>query len=540
MNINYKTILGNSIKGKIVEEKQGASGVIYIVEHGENTSPRKIAYKSVRVDKLNSEKKAHFLDECNLWFKISNNYLVKPFYSKIIDNLPFICMPYYKLDLKTFMLEKEFTEIEALVITIQLSKALWEMQKEEVDFHQDFNPPNVLIDDLSQSFPDYSTDNCINYSVKISDFGIANLIKRIGPTKGGGGGKFPFKAPEQYYPKKDDSYNPDIFALGIMIYMLFTNKHPNGLSKAKALNPNTSSSKFSKWAFNTKVITLNNKTIEQLINQALQLNPSDRPTAESFYNILMGELEKLDKKTYDNLKLRLDYFDHLNKFDTLSKDINTLNKLSNLPNNSETIYNQVNQIVSTLLGNINTEKELIKLSEYYKLLVSLANYINEANDLIEYSKELIILLSKWHSKIKVHHKYPENKFENHIICETPDIRDIEIVSEYMSVIYNFLSKYIKIQEIENLFKKSNDDIFYSIFLYSQASLIRHSDIHICISLLSEAKKLNPTEPLFDYMKYLWIQNSLILNKDEELEIIKTHTYQNLKNNYQHWNAIDKL
>lgn len=540
MDINYKTILQHSIKGKIVEEKQGASGVIYIVEHGENTSPRKIAYKSVRVDKLTSEKKEHFLDECNLWFKISNNYLVKPFYSKIIDNLPFICMPYYKLDLKTFMLEKEFTEIEALVITIQLSKALWEMQKEGVDFHQDFNPPNVLIDDLSQSFPDYSTDNCINYSVKISDFGIANLIKRIGPTKGGGGGKFPFKAPEQYYPKKHDSYNPDIFALGTMIYMLFTNKHPNGLSKAEALNPNTSSSKFSNWVFNEKVISLENKTIEELINQALQVNPSGRPTSEIFYNTLMGELEKHDKKTYDNLKLRLDYFDHLNKFDTLSKDIDTLNKLSNLPNNSETIYNQVKQIVSILFDNINTEKELIKLSEYYKLLISLAKNTNKTHDLIEYSKKLIILLSKWHSKIKVHHKYPENKFENHIIFEIPDFRDIEIVSGYMRVMYNFLSKHIEIQEIEELFKKSNDDIFYSIFLYSQASLIRLSDIHTCIFLLSEAKKLNPTEPLFDYMKYLWIRNSLMLNKNEELEKIKDITYKNLKDNYQNWNAIDKL
>lgn len=540
MDINYKTILQHSIKGKIVEEKQGASGVIYIVEHGENTSPRKIAYKSVRVDKLTSEKKEHFLDECNLWFKISNNYLVKPFYSKIIDKLPFICMPYYKLDLKTFMLEKEFTEIEALVITIQLSKALWEMQKEGVDFHQDFNPPNVLIDDLSQSFPDYSTDNCINYSVKISDFGIANLIKRIGPTKGGGGGKFPFKAPEQYYPKKYDSYNPDIFALGTMIYMLFTNKHPNGLSKAEALNPNTSSSKFSNWVFNEKVISLENKTIEELINQALQVNPSGRPTSEIFYNTLMGELEKHDKKTYDNLKLRLDYFDHLNKFDTLSKDIDTLNKLSNLPNNSETIYNQVKQIVSILFDNINTEKELIKLSEYYKLLISLAKNTNKTHDLIEYSKKLIILLSKWHSKIKVHHKYPENKFENHIIFEIPDFRDIEIVSGYMRVMYNFLSKHIEIQEIEELFKKSNDDIFYSIFLYSQASLIRLSDIHTCIFLLSEAKKLNPTEPLFDYMKYLWIRNSLMLNKNEELEKIKDITYKNLKDNYQNWNAIDKL
>lgn len=47
MNIDYKTILENSISGKIVEEKKGASGVIYIVDNGENTFPRKIAFKSV-------------------------------------------------------------------------------------------------------------------------------------------------------------------------------------------------------------------------------------------------------------------------------------------------------------------------------------------------------------------------------------------------------------------------------------------------------------------------------------------------------------
>lgn len=540
MNVDCKARLQNIINGKIVEERQGASGVVYIVDNGENTNPKKIAYKSIRVDKLDKVKKTHFLDECNLWLKISNNYLVKPFYSEIINDLPFICMPHYELDLKAFMLEKKFTEIEALVISIQLSKALLEMQKEGIEHHQDFNPPNVLIDDLSQSFPNYSTQNCINYSIKISDFGIANLIKKIGPTNGGGGGKYPFKAPEQYYPKKYDSYKPDIFALGVMIYMLFTNKHPNGLSKEKALNKNTSSSKFSKWAFNVKAIILKNKIIEKLVNQALQLNPSDRPTAESFYNILMIELEKLDKSTYNNLRVRLNYFDHLNKFDTLSKDVDILKKLSNLPNNSVTIYYQVEKIVLTLFENINTEKELIKLSEYYKLLISLAKNTNKIDNLIEYSIKLIILLSKWHYKIKVEHKYPENKFENYILFSTPDFRDIEVVSEYIRVICKFLSKHIEIKKIEELFKKSNDDIFYSIFLYSQASFLRYSDIRKCISLLDEAKSLNSTEPLFDYMKYLWIGHSLMLNKDEELENIKKNTYKNLKNNYQNWKVIEKL
>lgn len=538
MNINYKKILENDINRKIVEEKKGASGVIYIVDNGENTFPRKITFKSVRVDKLSKEKKSHFIEECELWFKIYNNYLVKPFYSKIIDDLPFICMPYYELDLKSFMLSKNLTEVEALVLSVQLSKALWEMQKSGVDYHQDFNPPNVLIEDLSKSFSDCSTSNCINYAVKISDFGIANLIKKIGPTEGGNGGKFPFKAPEQYNPKGYASYNPDIFALGVIIYMLFTNKHPNGLSKVKALNKNTSSSEFKKWVFNAK-IDLENGIIEQLINQTLDENPSNRPSAEELYKVLMEELKKLNQNTSENLKLRFDYFDNLNGFDTISKEIDILSSLSKLPNNKINIYNHVKLIVSNLLDKVNSEEELISLCKYYKLLTSIAIINQDKSYLTKYSEKLIELLHKWHAKIKAHHEYPENIFRGNVIVKTPDIRDIEIVSEYILVIYFYIRNHMNENEIKNLFEKYNDDIFFSIFLYSKASIIK-SDIYTCISLLEKAKHLNSKEPLFDYMKYLWLRHYLILKKDEKLEKIKDITYISLKNDYKNWKAIDKL
>jgi len=447
-------------------------------------------------------------------------------------------MPYYELDLKSLMLEKSFTDIEALVISIQLCKALFEMQKSGVDYHQDFNPPNVLIEDLSKSFPDYPTYNCINYAVKIADFGTVNLIKKIGPTKGCGG-KYPFKAPEQYRPKEYDSYNPDIFALGVIIYMLFTDKHPNGLNKVKALNKNTSSSKFDKWVFDAK-INLENKVIEEIINQSLSENPSNRPTSKQFYNVLMDELIKLNNKTFSNLNLRFNYFDHLNKYDTLSKEIDILRKLSMLPSNNITIYNQVKKITFDMFYKINSEQEFIKLCEYYQLLIVLGKNKQETNDLIKYSKILIKLLSEWHSKIKVQHKYPENKFQDKTICETPDIRDIEITSQYIGSINNFLNNHIEEYEIKELFLRYKNDIFSSIFLYSKASLIRQSDIYSSITLLDESKKLNPKEPLFDYMKYLWIQNSLILNKDKKLETIKKDTYKYLKDNYNNWNAVNIL
>lgn len=539
MKIDNKTLLENSINGKIIEERFGASGVIYIVDNGENTSPRKVAYKSIRVDKLNAIKKQHFLIECDLWFKSSNSYLTKAFYPVIVDDLPYICMPYYELDLKNLMLNKSFNEIEALVIASQLSKALWVMEKNGIEYHQDFNPPNILIDDLTKKFKDYPTDNCINYSIKITDLGIADLIKKIGPTIGGGGGKFPFKAPEQYDTKKYNSYNPDVFALGVITYMLLTDKHPNGLDKKKALNKNTSSSKFKNWAFGAK-ISLDNKILEKAINRTLQETPSKRPSAEEFYNILMSELSIIDNETYNKLEYRFEYFDNNDHFDPLSKEIHTLKKLAEFTHNKELIYQKVEKTSQKMFSIISSENELIKICEYYSLLIFLSEKERNVSLLLKMSKKLITILSKWYSKIKVHHKYPQNTFKDITTIKTPDYRDIEITSSYISVICNVLDVHLSKKNIEELFKGYKDDIFYSIYLYSKATSTRNLDIYKCIDILEKAKQLNKNEPLFDYMKYLWITHNSILNKNEELDKIKNKSYSELKKNHMDWETIKKL
>lgn len=539
MNLDNKILLENSINGKIIEERFGASGVIYIVDNGENTSPRKVAYKSIRVDKLNVIKKQHFLIECDLWFKSSNSYLTTAFYPIIVDDLPYICMPYYELDLKNLMLNKSFNKIEALVIACQLSKALWVMEKNGIKYHQDFNPPNVLIDDLSKKFRDYPTDNCINYSIKITDLGIADLIKKIGPTIGGGGGKFPFKAPEQYETKKYKSYNPDIFALGVMTYMLLTDKHPNGLNKTKALNKNTSSSKFKKWAFDAK-ISLDNNVLEKAINSTLQEIPSKRPNAEEIHNILMSELSITDNEIYNKLEHRFEYFDNNDHFDPLAKELHTLKKLAKFTHNKELIYQKVEKTSQKMFSRISSENELIKICEYFSLLIFLSDKGKNVSLLLKMSKKLIAILSKWYSKIKVHHKYPQNTFKGITTIKTPDYRDIEITSSYISVICNVLDLHLSKKQIEEIFKGFKDDIFYSIYLYSRATSIRNLDIYKCIEILEKAKELNKNEPLFDYMKYLWITHNGILNKNKELDEIKNKSYSELKKYHLDWETIKKL
>ena len=536
MKIDYRLILEKSIKGEIIDERSGASGVIYIVDNGVNTFPRKVAYKSIRVDKLDNIKKEHFLIECDLWFKIPNSYLTNAFYPVIIDDLPFICMPYYELDLKALMLKRSFNKIEALVITCQLSKALLELQKTGVKHHQDFNPPNILIQDLSETFTKYPKDNCINYSIKITDFGMADLIERIGPSNGGGGGKFPFKAPEQYETKKYPNYSPDIFALGVMTYMIFTDLHPNHLTKKKALNKSTSSSEFKKWAFEAH-ISFDNKKIENIINKSLEETPSNRPTVEEFYNVLMSELSIIDKKTYNNLKFKLDFYDSNNSFNPISKEIHTLNRLSEFTHNKTIIAEKSLNTFQTLLPLIKTEKDVIRLCEYYKLSV----IKSKNNDLLTKNSLILIdILFEWYKKIKVYHKYPSQEFNGEIIQKTFDCRDIEIVSEYVGIIYLVLLKSKSSENIDEIFTEYNDDIFYSILIYSKAILKKNSNIYECITLLNNAKELNQNEPLFDYMIYLSILHNSILNSDEKLEKIKTQSYNRLKENHLYWNTIKKL
>lgn len=539
MELDYKIILENNIKGKIIDTKSGASGAVYIVDNGENVIPRKVAFKSIRVDKLDKNKKEYFLHECDLWFKKSNSYLVKAFYPLIIDDLPFICMPYFESDLKSFMLQNDFTEIEALVLATQISKALMEMQNIGIKYHQDFNPPNILLENLKEKSTGYPTNNCLNYSIKIADLGIADLIERIGPTKGGGGSKFPFKAPEQYDTKKYEYYSPDIFALGVIVYMLFTGRHPNGLGKEKALNKNTSSAKFEKWAYEAS-IELENKNIQAIINRALQANPLNRPNAEEFYNVLMTGVSSCDLNTYDNLKLRFDYFDSIEQLNFLSKEIDILKNISELPHNIEPIKNNVTNILQNLFSEIQSEQDVIRFGEYYLLLIDLSKHNNDKDFIEEISIKLIEILSNWHSKIKVNHKYPSFEFRGEIVLKSPDYRDIEIVSNYIVVIYQVLSRNMDLINIEKLFNKYNDKVFYSIFLYSKALLIRNSDIYKCIEFLNSAKQQFKNEPLFDYMQYLWITHYLINNDDSGLEIIKNKTYKELKENHLYWKTIEKL
>jgi hypothetical protein len=77
MRIPIKQLLEIHIRGKIIDEKRGASGVVYLVDNGKNVLPRKIAFKTFQERfQLDEEKRKQFLEECIRWFKLRNPYIV--------------------------------------------------------------------------------------------------------------------------------------------------------------------------------------------------------------------------------------------------------------------------------------------------------------------------------------------------------------------------------------------------------------------------------------------------------------------------------
>jgi serine/threonine protein kinase len=518
--LQIKTLLQMSIRGKIIGEKMGASGVVYIVDNGANCYPQKVAFKTFQEKFcLDEIKKKHFLDECIKWFENSNGYTATPFYANVINGQPFICMPYYESDLKYEILSRKFNEAEALVVLTELSKGLLELYKSGVHQHQDFNPPNILLKDLRTSFRDYPSINMINYEVIVADFGMVNIYRILGADSGKIGGKFAFKAPEQYskgeQPKeykeaRYSEFTPDIFAFGVIMYMLFTGKHPNGLNVSEALNKNTRGSIFKRWAFSNPKVTLTNKRLESLINACLSENPSLRPSVEVIYNFCTEELRLIDKNALENLILRFNQKDKQSTYLTKIKRLETQKKISELPQQRESI-----------LANLILEFEGIDVNHlmgagivYYFEIVKYILIIVRKEDNLEVFliktlfKVLHVLIRK-HMYLKVEHKYPSLNDQGDFVVQTPPIRDIEIPSGYLAMIIQALEKFGEADKADRIIRRSKDKVFESIYSYYLASTQKDTNIFKALQYLDRAKNQNENEPLFDEMKMLWIKMALV-------------------------------
>lgn len=141
-------------------------------------------------------------------------------------------------------------------------KPVWESNY----VHRDLKPANIRIKN--------------NHKPVVLDFGIARALDENSLTATGSQPySWPYASPEQFNGKKElITYRTDFFCLGIIGYVLFTNKLPFGNSKV-AINERFKSGNLN--------IDSGNKFIDNFCNTVFTLNPSERPRKiENFIKLL--------------------------------------------------------------------------------------------------------------------------------------------------------------------------------------------------------------------------------------------------------------
>lgn len=308
-----KMMLEFEFKGKIVKTLEGNSGQVFIVDNGENSYPRCIAYKSLK--EPNPEKIEYFKNEIKNWFKSKNSYLVTPFYVHTIMDKEYVCMPAFEGNLIE-LLQADFDIATSYIYSLQVIKGVMNLNKFGVNHHQDLNPPNILFQDLSRrfrGFPPNEMHSSFKFKLYISDLGIADLYNPETSTNKFGG-KFAFKAPEQYEGINVKGFAPDIFALGVLLTLLFSKIHPSGLSlrQINKKSPKNPQGGWVNWATNgERIINISDNLIKNIIFKMLSPKPSERPNIEEIFKVLNNSLLSYDRNIYTHINFYFKYFDSL-------------------------------------------------------------------------------------------------------------------------------------------------------------------------------------------------------------------------------------
>lgn len=339
-------------KGRIVDRRKGRGGLVYIVEQ-ENTSPSRVAYKTVKEFERNTTEHIDgFIREAHNWVDFSGHYsIISPHFIKMHKGVPLVCMPYCDGDLRGLIKLKP--DIIAVInIALQVVKGMMVAISRGMEYHQDIKPENILYSDLSRSFhgfPPSHVDPSVRYSVKIADFGVANawFNDYLGGTNA-------YKAPEQYMVDKARSFAPDIFAVGIVIAELYQSYHPAVQSSDIDPGKKWKGSKLKKWAQGgvrnfAEPQSSTAKALVELLGEMLSADPNARPSFARCYERLAEMLKGLSPTTLEQMELLFDYYDCNANHKSLESGLHALLKLLVIPSKREFVREKLSNELSLCL-----------------------------------------------------------------------------------------------------------------------------------------------------------------------------------------------
>jgi hypothetical protein len=105
---------------------------------------------------------------------------------------------------------------EASRITLAVLAALGYAHEQRI-VHRDIKPANILIGD--------------DGAVKLTDFGLAEALGT--GSVAGGGGTYPYMAPEDFAEDADSDYRSDLWAVGVVLYEMLAGRRPFNAARLK-------------------------------------------------------------------------------------------------------------------------------------------------------------------------------------------------------------------------------------------------------------------------------------------------------------------
>ena len=228
---------------------------------------------------------------------------------------------------------KHLTEIEVQCYMFQLIQGLKYIHNKKF-VHRDLKPSNIFLDEKLE--------------LKIGDFGLVKKISKENDKIYECCGTVPFMAPEIFNLEKGYSFEVDIWAIGVIMFLLLTGQYPFTAVKNKI-------KKFEyEFPDNIKI----SEAAKDLIKQILNINPLKRPCLSQilyhdfFHNCKFPELlEPSTLNEADSSSLFKKYNENLDENEVMNKEVQPIFKKLYKLKISDIIEIEYNKIDTYVLVN---------------------------------------------------------------------------------------------------------------------------------------------------------------------------------------------
>jgi serine/threonine protein kinase len=265
----------------IIEKKSIGRGSFSKVYYGYHKDTKiEIALKKILFTALQNAIKDKVISEINILQKMDHLHIIKLYEYKFDGDYILLVTEYCKDNLEKWMRNPHTIE-EKIEIMKQITNGIGYMHSNNI-LHRDIKPENILLH---------------NGIIKICDFGFSTIIKENHQMMRTICGTPLFMSPEMLF-MKPYTIKSEIWALGILFYMIIYRLHPFGILES-----------LSDYRIKIKrqiiFIPINDhEYIDKLIEMMLSHETEIRPTVKKIIKIL--ERETIDNDDDDD--------DHINEF----------------------------------------------------------------------------------------------------------------------------------------------------------------------------------------------------------------------------------